>query len=90
MGGGTISGNTASNYGGGVCVQDSGIFTMQGGIIYGSSEGAIANTAASGASLHKNGSGTAEWGAGVTGYIGGAAQASGSAISTTEDALSVH
>jgi hypothetical protein len=51
MGGGTISGNTASGSGGGVRV-DSGTFWLRGGTVYGRGAGTgLANTAPSGASL---------------------------------------
>lgn len=38
--GGTISGNTASSYGGGICVYDNGTFTMTGGTISGNTASA--------------------------------------------------
>jgi parallel beta-helix repeat protein len=56
MEGGTISGNTATNNGGGVYL-DSGTFTMDGGIIYGNEvpNGDLKNTANQGAAFYKSG-----------------------------------
>jgi hypothetical protein len=51
MSGGEISGNTSSRYGGGV-YNSTGIFTMSGGVIYGSGAAVgLRNSANSGATL---------------------------------------
>jgi len=53
MTGGVISGNTSSTSGGGV--YNAGTFRIVNGTIYGSGEGALSNTAASGAALESGG-----------------------------------
>ena len=58
MNGGEISGNTATYRGGGVYV--SGTFRIVTGTVYGSNEGALSNTAGTGAALYN--SGTVQYG----------------------------
>jgi len=64
MTGGTISGNTAGNYGGGgVHISSSGIFQIEKGTIYGTDNPGLANTATgSGTRATLNNNGTAQLG----------------------------
>jgi hypothetical protein len=95
QGNATVSGNTAGTHGGGVWVRDGGVFTLEGGTIYGSAS-ADANTATYGDSLYVQ-SGTAKWGASVTtteiggissGSSNGNIISSGNAVDNTIHAVS--
>ncbi|MDR3312762.1 MAG: hypothetical protein LBS64_06490 [Spirochaetaceae bacterium] len=88
MQGGAISGNSTNTFGGGVCVDNSGTFTLEGGTVYGSTAGGgLANTADyGGAALYKAGFGTAVFGANG-GSVGGDPRVGGSAIDTTNETL---
>ena len=92
MTGGVISGNSAKDsgsQGGGVWVNYEASFTLEGGTIYGASEGTNANTADSDAALlvrtnqsGRTNAGTAKWGTGGTYTMGGVNQTGGSDILT--------
>jgi hypothetical protein len=85
MEGGIISGNKATNTnssGGGVKVDENGLFTLKGGTIYGRSDklpagvsASLTNSANGGVSLDVY-KGTAKWGAGGA-YTGGEFQTGG-------------
>jgi hypothetical protein len=103
MSGGTISGNTSQNgTGGGVAIQDEGVFVMEGGTIYGKADSlpsgtdaSLANSAPERTSSLKVWKGTAKWGSGGTYTTGGVPQSGGSDIvrpipnhsSSTDDTL---
>ena len=88
MKGGIISGNKVGGNdarGGGVSL-NWGAFTMSGGTIYGSSEGANANTAQRNAAL-ANRNATAKWGSGGAYTKGGVPQSGGSDIGVADETL---
>jgi hypothetical protein len=91
MTGGSISNNTASD-GGGVFHNGAGAtFIMEGGTIYGSSEGGNSNIArvrcAAQVLDQWDDPGVAKWGTGGTYTKGGVAQTGGSDIGSTDDTL---
>jgi hypothetical protein len=94
MSGGKISCNTVTGGGGGVKLENSAIFTMSGGTIYGKvdslpagTDPSLANSAGRDASLLVDKGVSSKWGTGGTYTKGGASQSGGSDIGSTDDTL---